>query len=67
MHRLCFLLPLTTPQIIIIIIIIIIMRKLRANVVPVITGANGTISESVIQNVINVMGKHEIKELQKQP
>ena len=43
------------------------MRKLRANVVPVITGANGTISESVIQNVINVMGKHEIKELQKQP
>jgi len=43
------------------------MRKLRANVVPVITGANGTISESLIQNVINVMGKQEIKELQKQP
>jgi len=35
--------------------------------IPVITGATGTISESLIQNSRNVMGKHEIKELQNQP
>jgi hypothetical protein len=34
---------------------------------PVITGATGTISKSLIQNSRNIMGKYEIKELQKQP
>jgi len=36
-------------------------------VIPVIIGATGTISKSLRQYLSNVTGKHEIKELQKQP
>jgi hypothetical protein len=32
---------------------------------PVITGATGTISESLRQYLSNILGKHEIKEIQK--
>ena len=39
----------------------------KANVIPVIIGANGTISKSRRQYVSNTPGRHEIKELQKQP
>ena len=34
-------------------------------VIPVITGATGTISKSFIKYLSNIPGKHEIKELQK--
>jgi len=34
-------------------------------VIPVITGANGTISKSLRQYLNNIPGKHESKELQK--
>jgi hypothetical protein len=37
----------------------------KANVIPVITGATGTVSKSLRQYLNNVPGKHEIKELQK--
>jgi hypothetical protein len=37
----------------------------KAKVIPVITGANGTISESFRQYPSNILGKHEIKEIQK--
>jgi len=40
------------------------MWKVRAKVIPVITGATGTISKSLRQNLSNIQGKHEIKELQ---
>jgi hypothetical protein len=36
-----------------------------AKVIPVTTGATGTISKSLRQYPINIPGKHEIKELQK--
>ena len=39
--------------------------SVKAKVVPVITGATGTISKSLRQYLSNVPGKHEIKELQK--
>jgi hypothetical protein len=39
----------------------------KANVIPVIIGATGNISKSPRQYLSNVSGKHEIKELQKQP
>ena len=41
------------------------MRNVKAKGIPVITGATGTISESLIQYMNNIPGKHEIKELQK--
>jgi len=34
-------------------------------VIPIITGANGTISKSFRQYLSNILGKHNIKELQK--
>jgi len=37
----------------------------KANMIPEMTGANGTISESFRQNLSNILGKHKIKELQK--
>ena len=33
--------------------------------IPVITGATGTTSKSLRQYLSNILGKHEIKELQK--
>jgi len=41
------------------------MWSVKAKVLPVITGAIGTISESVRQYLSNISGKREIKELQK--
>ena len=41
------------------------MWNVEAKVMPVIIGATTTISKSVTQYVSNVLGKHEIKELQK--
>jgi len=35
------------------------------NSIPVIIGANGTISKSLRQYLSNISGKHEIKEMQK--
>ena len=43
------------------------MWNVKAKVIPVITGAIGTISKSIRQYLSNIPGKHEIKELQKQP
>jgi hypothetical protein len=40
------------------------MWHVKANVIPVIIGANGTISKSLRQYSSNIPGKHEIKELQ---
>jgi len=39
--------------------------NVKAKVIPVITGANGTISKSLRQYLSNISGWHEIKELQK--
>jgi len=36
---------------------------MKAKVIPVITGANGTISKSLRQYLSSIPGKHEIKEL----
>jgi hypothetical protein len=41
------------------------MWIVKAKVIPVITGATGTISESLRQHLSNIPGKHESKELQK--
>jgi hypothetical protein len=41
------------------------MWNVKAKVIPVMTGATGTISESLRQYLSNIPGKHEIKELQK--
>jgi len=41
------------------------MWNVKAKVIPVITGATGTISESLKHYLRNVPGKHKIKELQK--
>jgi len=41
------------------------MWNVKAKAIPVITGANGTISESFRQYPSNIPGKHEIKDLQK--
>ena len=38
---------------------------MKAKVISVITGANGTISKSLRQYLSNIPGKYEIKELQK--
>jgi len=39
--------------------------NVKAKVIPVITGATGTISKSLRQYLGNIPGKYEIKELQK--
>jgi tRNA A37 N6-isopentenylltransferase MiaA len=41
----------------------IIMWNMKAEVIPVIIGGTGTISNSLGQNLCNIPGKHEIKEL----
>jgi len=41
------------------------MWNVKTKVIPVIIGANGTISESYRKYVSNIPGKHEVKELQK--
>jgi len=41
------------------------MWIVKAKVIPVITGATGTISESLRQYLSNISGETEIKELQK--
>jgi len=41
--------------------------NVTAKLIPVIIGATGTISESLRQYLRNKTGKHEIKELQRQP
>jgi hypothetical protein len=41
------------------------MWNIKTNMVPVITGANGTISKLFRKCLSNVMEKHEINELQK--
>jgi len=41
------------------------MWNVKTNVIPVIAGANGTISKSFRKYVRNIPGKHEVKELQK--
>ena len=43
------------------------MWNVKAKAIAVTTGAAGTILKSFRQNLSNVPGKHEIKELQKQP
>ena len=40
------------------------MRNVEAKVLPVITGANGTISKSPRKYLSNITRKHEIKKLQ---
>ena len=40
--------------------------NMKAKVIPVIIGATGIISKSLLQHLSNIPGKHEIKELQKQ-
>jgi len=37
----------------------------KAKVIPVVISASGAISNSLRQHLSNVLGKHEIKELQK--
>jgi len=48
-------------------LVIEIQRKwnVKAKVIPVITEATGTVSESLSQYWSNIPGKHEINELQK--
>jgi hypothetical protein len=41
------------------------MWKVKAKVIPIITGAPGTITKSLRQYLSNIPGKHKIKELQK--
>ena len=41
------------------------MWNVKTKVIPVITGATGTISKSFRKYVCNVPGKHDVKELQK--
>ena len=40
------------------------MRNVKAKEIPVITGANGTISKSLRKYLSNISRKHEIKKLQ---
>jgi hypothetical protein len=40
-------------------------RNVKTDMIPVITGATGTISKSFRKCMSNVPGKHEVKELQK--
>ena len=41
------------------------MRSVKAKVIPVTVGATGSISKSFIIYLCNILGMHEIKELQK--
>jgi hypothetical protein len=41
------------------------MWNVKTNVIPVVTGATGTISKSLTKYLSNVTGIHEVKELQK--
>jgi uncharacterized protein YycO len=41
------------------------MWNVKAKVIPVITGATGTISKSLRQYLSNILGKQELKELKK--
>ena len=41
------------------------MCNVKIKVIPVITGATGTISKSFRKYVSNIPGEHEVKELQK--
>jgi hypothetical protein len=41
------------------------MWNIKTNVVPLITGATGTISKSLRKELSNMPGKHKIKEVQK--
>ena len=41
------------------------MCNVRAKVIPVTTGATGTISQSIRKYVSNIPGEHDVKELQK--
>ena len=41
------------------------MWSVKAKVIPVVTGATGTISKSLRQYLSNIPGKHEIQGLQK--
>jgi len=41
------------------------MWNVKANAIPVITGAAGTVSKSLTQYLSNVPGNNEIKKLQK--
>ena len=41
--------------------------KVKANLVPGITRATGTISKSLRQYLSNILGNHEIKEIKKKP
>ena len=43
------------------------MWNVKTKVIPVITGATGTISKSFRKYVSNIPGEHEVKELRKQP
>ena len=43
------------------------MCNVKAILIPVVTGANGTISKSLRKYPNNIPGNYEIKELQKQP
>jgi hypothetical protein len=40
------------------------MWNVKTKLIPVITGATGTVSESFIKYLNNITGKHEVKELQ---
>ena len=41
------------------------MWNVKTKMIPVIIGATGTISKSFRKYVSNILGKHEVKELQK--
>ena len=41
------------------------MWNVKTKVIPLIIGATGTISKSFRKYVSNILGKHEVKELQK--
>jgi len=41
------------------------MWNVKTKVIPVITGATGTVSKSFRKYVSNIPGKHEVKELRK--
>ena len=41
------------------------MWKVKTRVIPVIIGATGTVSKSFRKYISNILGNHEVKELQK--
>ena len=41
------------------------MGKVKTRVIPVMIGANGTISKSLRKYISNIPGNHEVKELRK--